>query len=101
MSKGIKLETSNDLKKACDNNKYILILKRPQSKSRIHVGTCRLLVFWHLLDYNDTTNRKLGTGKAKQQYFRFDSLEDAKNEYPAHVRMIDPCCQFCIKKTDF
>ena len=89
------LETRDDLRKACDRGKYILVIKRPQSKSRIHHGKCRLLVQEHILDYS-LPDLKIGTGKAKQQYFAFDSLKDAKNAYPTHVRIIDPCCKSCI-----
>ena len=43
----------------------------------------------------------LGTGSARQQYLSFNNLEDAKNEYPAHLNITDARCKFCGKKTDF
>ena len=100
MSKGVLLKTRNDLRKARKDGKYLLIIKRPQSKSRIHKGDCRSVAFAHILDYGET-DAKLGMGKAKQQYFAFDNLEDANDAYPAHVRPIDPHCHICIKKQPF
>ena len=100
MSKGIKLKTWNDLNKASSNDKYILILKRPQSKSRIHKGKCKKLISLHLLGY-EIEDHVLGTGNARQQYFSFDNLEDAKNEYPARLSITNARCKFCGKKTDF
>ena len=96
MDDGIQLKTRNDLRKARDRSKYILIIKRPQSKSRIHKGTCRSVSFAHILDIKEA-DAKLGLGKAKQQYFAFTSLEDAIKNYPSHVRHINPYCPICIE----
>ena len=100
MSKDTQLKTLNDLKNACNDNKYILIIKRPQSKSRIHKGRCSSITFSHLFDFI-TIDRKLGMGKAKQRYFAFDTFEEVKNAYPTHVRPIDPYCRICIKESIF
>lgn len=100
MSEGVELKMGHDLQQACHDGKYILIVKRPKSKSRIHTGKCRLLELWHNNPDYIAVNHKLGTGKAKQKYYMFDSLKEAKNEYPARVRVIDPFCQFCIKEEE-
>ena len=84
MYRGERISTHKQIERACNDEKYILIIKRPHSTSRIHKGTCYPLRESHCVNH-DILDYELGTSGARQIYFAFDSLEDADNACSTHT----------------
>lgn len=97
---GIELKTRGDLKIACNNGDYIVIVKRPRTKSRIHVGKCPHVIFMHFLDTDINMDNKLGCGRQKQKYFAFKNREDALKFMPFYTKTSRIYCPTCIKEVN-
>ena len=100
MSMMKELKTNKTLTITCKSEGYVLIKKRPMSKSRIHSASCYLLhLQFHMSDI-----KELGNSKAKQQYYFSKSIDKLKEKMKSHanrdIKNIVHKCSQCRNKAD-
>ena len=97
-----KVKNNRTFPISCKSEGYVLIKKRPMSKSRIHSASCYLL--HHMFHDSNLSKHEFGNTKDKKRYYFASSIDILKKIMKSHanrdIQNIMHKCSQCRNKAD-